>query len=77
MVIDENNIQRLIEENKNVKKEEILRIIRKSLEFRPLEIAEAAALLNCEDESLISEIKTAAKIVKEKAILRGLIGSAT
>ncbi len=73
MIIDENNIHRLIEENKNVKGEEILRIIRKSLEFRPLEISEAAALLNCEDESLVAEIKTAAKIVKEKIYGRRMV----
>ncbi len=73
MVIDENSINALIEKSINIKKEEILRIIKKSSEINQLEISEAAALLNCEDEEMIAEIKKAARAVKEKIYGRRMV----
>jgi 2-iminoacetate synthase len=63
----------LIEETKNVKKDEIVRIVKKSMELKPLEITEAAALLNCEDAGLVNDIKKAAKAVKEKIYGRRMV----
>ena len=73
MVIDENNINALIEKNINIKKEQILKIIKKSSDINQLEIGEAAALLNCEDEEMIAEIKKAARAVKEKIYGRRMV----
>lgn len=73
MMLDENKIVGLIEESKKVNKDEIMRIIKKSMELRPLEISEAAALLNCEDAGLVNEIKKAARAVKEKIYGRRMV----
>ncbi len=73
MVIDENKINESIEMTKNTARSEILNIIEKSMEMKPLKISEAAVLLNCEDSEMIAAIKKAARAVKEKIYGRRMV----
>jgi len=70
---DEKAIRELIDTTKGADEREILRIIDKSLESRPLELAESAALLNCDDGALIARIESAARAVKEKIYGRRMV----
>jgi len=64
-IIDEEKIFSLIEETKSCTGTEVRNIINKSLKKDGLTLKEVAALLNVKDKSLIEEIKSAAKKVKE------------
>lgn len=73
MKLDESRISSLIEETREAGRDDIMKIVQKSLECRPLELIESAALLNCEDPELVGEIKKAAKTVKEKIYGRRMV----
>lgn len=64
--VDEEKINKLLEETKNPEKERVEEIINKSLNKKRLELEEMAVLLNCEDESLVNKIFEGAKALKEK-----------
>jgi len=64
--IDEEEIERLLIENRNPDKHKILDIISKSLEIERLEPEETASLLNVEDKDLWEEIFKAAYEVKKR-----------
>lgn len=65
-IINEEKINQIIEETKNVPREEILDIIEKSKDCFGIEIEEASALLQVEDEELLDKMFEAASYIKEK-----------
>lgn len=65
-IINEEKINQIIEETKNVSREEILDIIEKSKDCFGIEIEEASALLQVEDEELLDKMFEAASYIKEK-----------
>ena len=64
--IDEANIFELLDKGKNPSRANIEAIIQKSLKSKGLLPAEAAVLLNCEDEASLNKIFDAAKSIKEQ-----------
>lgn len=64
--IDDEKIFSLLEEGKNSTREEILKIIQKSLSKQRLKPIETAKLINVEDKDLLDEIFKAANILKEE-----------
>jgi len=64
--IDDEKIFSLLEEGKKSTREEILKIIQKSLSKQRLEPIETAKLINVEDKDLLDEIFKAANILKEE-----------
>ena len=64
--INDTEIEDLIKKSAKPKKEEIRRIIQKSLSIKRLEPEETAALLNVEDKELLKEIFDAAETIKKK-----------
>jgi 2-iminoacetate synthase len=64
--IDDISLTRAIDENKNSSKEEIRRIIEKSLNIQSLTIDETAKLINVTDPDLWNEINDAALAIKRK-----------
>lgn len=63
--IDENEIWEILDETKSTK-EEVRRIIQKSLDKNRLSLQETAVLINATDPELIEEIKQGARELKEK-----------
>jgi len=63
--IDEEEILSILEENKNPTKEQVRRIVKRSLDKHRLSLQETAVLLNANDPELIEEIKNAARQLKE------------
>lgn len=63
--IDADEITSFLEETSNPSREEIQKIIKKSLAKNRLSLQETAILLNTEDPELIEEIKQGAKLLKE------------
>ncbi len=64
--IDIEEIENYLEETKNPTKEDIDRIINKSLNKKRLNLKETATLINAESPELIEQIKNGAKTLKEK-----------
>lgn len=65
-IINEEKINKIIDETKNVSREEILDIIEKSKDCFGIEIEEASALLQVEDDELLEEMFKTASYIKEK-----------
>lgn len=64
--IKEDEINSLIEAFANIPKEKIREILAKARECKGLELEDAAALLNVQDEELLDELYEAAKFIKNK-----------
>ncbi len=64
--IPENEIMDLLEKTKNPTKEEVRRIVAKSLDKKRLDPIETATLINTEDPEIIEEIFQAARDLKER-----------
>ncbi len=65
-IINEKEIFNLLEEAKQVTKEEIREIINKARDCRGLQFEEAAALLQTEDKELLEELYATARYIKNK-----------
>ncbi|SHH16700.1 [FeFe] hydrogenase H-cluster radical SAM maturase HydG [Tepidibacter thalassicus] len=65
-IINEEKINKTLDEAKNLSREEILNIIEKSKDCFGLNIDESAALLQVEDDEILDKMFEAAKYVKEK-----------
>ncbi len=63
--INEDNIFGILGEAENPSRESVEAIINKSLELKGLNPAEAALLLNCEDDIIVQKIFAAAKQIKD------------
>jgi 2-iminoacetate synthase len=71
--IEESHTEELLRQKQQPEKEEIRSIIAKSLALQRLELAEAAALLNCRDEDLWQEMYAAGLTIKEKVYGRRIV----
>lgn len=71
--INEDYINKLIQEKKDPDKNQIREIIAKSLELQRLEPEETAVLLNCTDDELWEEMYTAGLQIKEKVYGRRIV----
>jgi len=63
--IDEEEIETILEENRNPSKEQVREVINRSLGKHRLSLKETAILLNANDPDLIEDIKNAARQLKE------------
>ena len=64
--IDENEIWSILNENSKPTKEEVRTVIQRSLAKNRLTLQETAVLLNADDPELVEEIKSAARLLKER-----------
>ncbi len=64
--IDAEEIEAILKKYQKPTKEEVVRVINKSLDKNRLSLEETAILLNTEDPELIEEIKNGAKLLKER-----------
>ncbi|MCT4509050.1 MAG: [FeFe] hydrogenase H-cluster radical SAM maturase HydG [Tepidibacter sp.] len=65
-IINEEKINNILEDAKNVSKQDVLNIIEKSKDCFGLTSNEAAALLQADDEEVLNKMFEAAKYIKEK-----------
>ncbi|HSQ34256.1 MAG TPA: [FeFe] hydrogenase H-cluster radical SAM maturase HydG [Peptostreptococcaceae bacterium] len=65
-IINENKIVGLLNKGKELSKSKLIDIIKKSKDCMGLELSEAAALLQIEDEDLLEEMFESARYIKEK-----------
>ncbi len=65
-IINEEEINKILEESKKASKEEILEIIERAKDCHGIEIEEAAKLLQIEDDEILQKMFEAAKYIKEK-----------
>ncbi len=63
--IDEEEILTILDENRNPDKEQVKKVINRSLDKHRLSLKETAILLNANDPDLIEDIKNAARQLKE------------
>lgn len=71
--IDEEKIQRILDDNNNPSREKVLKIIEKARELKGLTPEETAALLQCKDNDILENVFEAARFVKESIYGKRLV----